>query len=151
MQGRTVTVNGDSFIDRGFYAFMAFIFVVTAAVGFGPNSIAILNGTNTNPPLTSHLHAFAMASWLILLATQATHKRLMFLATLAVVDAAVNRMRFLPGFGFNNPMAVWHTYELLLLVPVFASDLAKLGHIHSVNLIGISLIIGFTVVASVLW
>ncbi len=59
-------------MDRWFYACMAFLFVATAAVGFAPNSIAILTGTKTIPPLIIHAHALAMASWLILLATQAS-------------------------------------------------------------------------------
>jgi hypothetical protein len=212
-------------LDRGFYAFMAFLFVVAATVGFAPNSIAILTGTKTIPPLIIHAHALAMASWLVLLATQASlvaankrhihrrlgmvsvilapiivilmislafplpgegehaqgiaviqikritlfslffiwafvarktdsesHKRLMFLATLVVIDAAVNRMRwFLPGFGFDNNMALTHAYELLLLVPILVYDIKKLGRVHRVNLIGTTLIVAFSIVGSALW
>ena len=214
-----------SFPDRGFYAFMAFLFVATAAVGFAPNSIAILTGAKTVPPLLVHAHALAMASWLTLLATQASlvtankrhihrrlgmvsvvlapiivilmislafplpgerghaqgiaviqikrvtlfslffvwafvarktdleaHKRLMFLTTLVLIDAAVNRMSwFLPSFGIENRMAVSHAYELLLLVQILVFDKIKLGHIHRVNLIGTSLVAAFTIVASALW
>ena len=212
-------------LDREFYACMAFLFVAAAAVGFAPNSIAILTGAKTIPPLIIHAHALAMASWLILLATQASlvaankrhihrrlgmvsvilapiivilmislafplpgqgehaigisviqikritlfslffiwafvvrkndsdsHKRLMFLATLVVIDAAVNRMRwFLPKFGFENNMAITHAYELLLLVPILVYDIKKLGRVHRVNLIGTILIVAFSIVGSALW
>jgi hypothetical protein len=80
------------------------------------------------------------------------HKRLMFLATLVVLDAAFNRMRwFLPNFGFSNSLAVLHTYELLLLVPLFAYDLAKRGSIHWVYLIGTTMIIAFSIIAATFW
>lgn len=204
---------------------MAFLFVTAAAVGFGPNSLAILNGTKENPPLLVHLHAVAMASWLILLATQASlvaagkqhlhrrlgmvsvvlapiiilimiflafplpvdsehtvgiaviqikritlfslfyiwafrvrrtdsesHKRLMFLATLVVIDAAVNRMRwFLPDFGIDNRMALTRFYELFLILPIVIYDFKKLGRLHRVNAIGLSLVIAFSIVGSLLW
>ncbi len=76
----------------------------------------------------------------------------MFLTTLVLIDAPVNRMSwFLPSFGIENRMAVSHAYELLLLVPILVFDKTKLGHIHRVNLIGTSLVVAFTIVASALW
>ena len=78
------------------------------------------------------------------------HKRLMFLATLVIMDAAFNRLTWLPMLGFENGFAVRHAYELLLLLPILTYDKFKLGHIHRVNVIGISLIVGFTIVASLL-
>ncbi len=81
-----------------------------------------------------------------------SHKRLMFLATLVVIDAAVNRMSwFLPRFGFDNDMALTHAYELLLLVPIFVYDIKKLGRVHKANLIGTTLIVLFSIVGSALY
>ena len=203
---------------------MAVLFVATAVIGFGPNSVAILNGTKANPPLIIHLHAAAMASWLALLLAQAAliangngrlhrklgmvsvvlapimvvimfvlafplpegrehvnaiaviqikrimlfslfftwallsrksdtaaHRRLMFLATLVVLDAAFNRMKFLPTLGYENLIAVRHAWELVLLVPIAAYDIATIGRLHRVNAIGLPLIVAFSVVASLLW
>jgi hypothetical protein len=81
----------------------------------------------------------------------AAHKRLMFLATLIVIDAAFNRLTWLPTFGIENFIAVRHTYELLLLVPIFVYDMVKLGHIHRVNVVGTCLVVGFTIAASTIW
>ena len=81
-----------------------------------------------------------------------SHKRLMFLATLVVMDAAFNRMRwFLPDFGFTNRMALTHAYELVLLLPLLTYDWLKTGRIHRVYVIGIPIIVAFSVVASILW
>jgi hypothetical protein len=80
----------------------------------------------------------------------AAHKRLMFLATLVVIDAAFNRLRWLPMFGFENVLAVRHVYELILLAPLLVYDILKLGRIHRVNIIGSCLVIAFTIVASAL-
>ena len=210
--------------ERRFFAAMAVLFVATAVIGFGPNSVAILNGTKANPPFIIHLHAAAMTSWLALLMAQATliangnrrlhrklgivsvvlapimvaimfvlafplpegrehvnaiaviqvkritlfslfftwaflsrksdtaaHRRLMFLATLVVLDAAFNRMTFLPAFGYENLIAVRHAWELVLLVPIATYDLLTTGRLHHVNAIGIPLIIAFSIVASLLW
>jgi hypothetical protein len=57
---------------RSFYAGMAWLFVVVAIVGFAPRSLAIVSGAMKSPPLVVHLHAAVMASWVSLLATQAT-------------------------------------------------------------------------------
>jgi hypothetical protein len=81
-----------------------------------------------------------------------SHKRLMFLATLVVMDAAFNRMLwFLPDFGFTNRMVLMHAYELVLLVPLLTYDWIRTGQIHRVYLIGIPIIVAFSVVASILW
>jgi hypothetical protein len=55
-----------------FHAGMAWLLVVIAVVGFTPRSLAIVGGTMPNPPLVVHLHAAVLASWVALLAVQAT-------------------------------------------------------------------------------
>ena len=57
---------------RGFYAGMAWVLALVAIVGFTPRSLAIIHGTMPMPPLVVHLHAAVMASWVSLLAVQAT-------------------------------------------------------------------------------
>lgn len=66
------TENPASPIDRWFYTALAALFLITAIVGFGPNSASILAGDLPMPPMTVHIHAFVMTAWLILLLTQAS-------------------------------------------------------------------------------
>ena len=58
--------------ERPFHAGMAWLLVVVAVAGFAPRSLAIIHGTMPMPPLVVHLHAAVMASWVLLLAAQAT-------------------------------------------------------------------------------
>jgi hypothetical protein len=57
--------------DRRFYFGFTSVVALVAIVGFAPNSIGILGGTIPTPPLIVHLHAAAMAAWLLLLVAQA--------------------------------------------------------------------------------
>ena len=59
-------------VEPQFYAGMAWLFVIIAVAGFAPRSFAIVSGTMAVPPLVVHLHAAVMASWVTLLAVQAT-------------------------------------------------------------------------------
>ena len=79
-----------------------------------------------------------------------THKRMLFLATLVLLDAALLRMPWLPNFGTDN-VAITHAYQLLLFVPFLVRDFARFGRIHKANLIGLTLLLGTSVAASVLW
>jgi len=58
--------------ERHFHAGMAWLFVIVAITGFAPRSFAIVTGKMAVPPLVVHLHAAVMASWVVLLAIQAT-------------------------------------------------------------------------------
>lgn len=57
--------------DRRFYFFLTILIALVAITGFAPSSSGILNGTIPSPPLIVHLHAAAMATWLLLLVAQA--------------------------------------------------------------------------------
>lgn len=213
-------------LDRYFFALMALVFVATATLGFGPNSVAIVLGEKPNTPLIVQIHAAAMVSWLGLLATQASlialnklfwhrqvgiavvvlaptivvimivlaissfpglafhrgdaiavlqvkrialfslfcfmayqlrnsdresHKRFMIIATFTVLDAAFNRMTFLPTLGFESRFAFNRVAELALLVPLIVYDFAKLGRVHRATVLGVCLILPFTVAAILLW
>lgn len=64
------------FVDRWIYVFMAALFVVTALVGFIPDSLgkmgAVQAGFRPPFPLVLHIHAVLMGAWLLLLLTQTT-------------------------------------------------------------------------------
>ncbi len=220
---------GGSF-DRLFYPGMAWLFVVVAVVGFGPRSTAILGGAMANPPLIVHMHAAVMASWVLLLAAQAslsvagridlhrklglaalalapavlvmlaavtvarqtaaagtpaheivnnilflqirsillfplffiwamatrasdpqTHKRMILLATLMLLDAAIARMSWLPFNAFPTSYLAVHVYLVLLLVPAMVYDLVRLGRVHRAYVWGLAIVVPWVVATELVW
>lgn len=80
------------------------------------------------------------------------HKRLMFLATFAVLDAAFFRMEwFLPAFGIDNAVILGHLYQYVLLIPLLAFDVLTTGRIHPAYLVVIPFIIVSQTAAALLW
>jgi len=73
---KPVTGSYSRIADQWIYVFMAGLFVVTALVGFIPNSIGLLEAVEAGqrPPLPPilHTHAVLMGSWLLLLLAQTT-------------------------------------------------------------------------------
>jgi hypothetical protein len=213
-----------------FYAGMAWLLVVVAIAGFAPRSLAIINGTLPMPPLVVHLHAAVMASWVSLLAVQATlsltqrwnlhrkiglaslviaplvwimlvsitiarqnaafgtpagpivnnilfvqirsivffptffiwalrtrqsdpetHKRMMLLATLSLLDAAIARMNWLPYNQFPREYLAVHLYLLLLLVPALLHDLIRLRRVHRAWVWGLALMLPWVVATQFVW
>ena len=67
-----LTKTGFISFEGHFHAGMAWLFVLVAVSGFAPRSFAIVAGKMALPPLVVHLHAAVMASWVVLLAVQAT-------------------------------------------------------------------------------
>ena len=209
---------------------MAWLFVLVAIVGFAPRSFAIVTGSMPVPPLVVHLHAAVMASWVVLLATQATlslagrmdlhrkwglaslvvaplvltvliavtivrqndaagtpggpivnnilflqirsillfptffiwalrtrrtdppmHKRMMLLATLMLLDAAIARMNWLPYNEFPRHYLAVHLYLLLLLVPALLHDLLREGRIHRAWVWGLALTVPWVVATEFIW
>lgn len=216
--------------ERPFYAGMAWLLVVVAVGGFAPRSLAIIHGTMPMPPLVVHLHAAVMASWVTLLAVQATlalsgridlhrkfglaslvvgplvmimliaitiirqndaagtpagpvvnnilfvqirsillfptffiwalltrrtdpqtHKRMMLLTTLMLLDAAIARMSWLPYNEFPKDYLAVHLYLLLLMVPPLLYDLIHLRRIHRAWVWGLVLILPWVVAADFVW
>jgi hypothetical protein len=94
-------------------------------------------------------------AWAILArrASPETHKRMMMLATFAVIDAALGRMSWLPGYGGapDQSYTIIHLYQLLLLAPAVVYDLVRFGRVHKAYLIGIGLFLPFAVATHVLW
>jgi hypothetical protein len=86
-----------------------------------------------------------------------THKRMMILATFALVNAAIGRMRWLPGYDFPDdafaPVSFGpaHLYHLLLLVPVLVHDVIRRGRPHRAYLAGLALIIPVMLGTHLLW
>jgi hypothetical protein len=218
------------FLERHFHAGMAWLFVIVAVAGFAPRSLAIVSGMMPSPPLVVHLHAAVMASWVSLLAVQATlslagrmdlhrkwgaaslvvaplvlimliaitivrqnaaagtpagpivnnillvqiraivlfptfliwalrtrrtdpemHKRMMLLATLMLLDAAIARMSWLPYNEFPKGYVAVHIYLLLLLVPALLYDLIRRGRIHRAWVWGLALTLPWVVATEFVW
>jgi len=226
----SVSSTGGPFLERHFHAGVAWFFVIVAIAGFAPRSLAIVTGMMPTPPLVVHLHAAVMASWVSLLAVQATlslagrmdlhrkwgvaslvvaplvlimliavtivrqnaaagtpagpivnnilfvqirsivlfptffiwalrtrrtdtemHKRMMLLATLMLLDAAIARMSWLPYNEFPKSYLAVHIYLLLLLVPALLHDLIRRGRIHRAWVLGLALTLPWVVATELLW
>lgn len=79
-----------------------------------------------------------------------THKRLMILATLLPLPAAIDRMTWMPATIPDNPASI-HLYSLLWLLPVLIYDIARRGRVHRAYVIGIALNLPFIAVSHLLW
>jgi surface polysaccharide O-acyltransferase-like enzyme len=79
-----------------------------------------------------------------------THKRLMILATLLPLPAAIDRMTWMPATIPDNPASI-HFYSLLWLLPVLIYEIARRGRIHRAYVIGIALNLPFIAVSHFLW
>jgi hypothetical protein len=88
--------TGSPFLERHFHAGMAWFFVIVAVAGFAPRSLAIVSGMMPSPPLVVHPHAAVMASLRTRRTDPEMNKRMMLLATLMLLDAAIVRMSGLP-------------------------------------------------------
>ncbi len=80
-----------------------------------------------------------------------THKRMMLMATLMLLDAAIARMTWLPFNVFPNGYLAVHLYLLLLLVPALLYDLMTLGRIHRAWVAGLALVLPWVVLTEFVW
>ena len=80
------------------------------------------------------------------------HKRMMILATLMPLSAAIDRiaLRWLPT-NFPTGYETEYGYLLLWLVPVLVYDLWRRGRVHRAYVIGIACNIPFFVLNHYLW
>jgi hypothetical protein len=78
------------------------------------------------------------------------HKRLLILATVLPLPAAIDRMTFLPTSMPDSPLTV-HLYQLLWLAPVLIYDLWRRGRLHRVYVIGIALNLPFIAYSYLRW
>lgn len=79
----------------------------------------------------------------------AAHKRLLLLATVILMQAAVDRIRFLPGLG--AALYIRFIYLDALLIPLFIYDLLTLKHIHKITMIGIACIVFLQFAVTLAW
>ncbi len=80
-----------------------------------------------------------------------THGRMMLLAMLMLLDAAIARMGWLPFNAFPNDYLAIHLYLLLLLVPGLVRDLVVRGRIHRAWLAGLALIVPWVIATEFVW
>lgn len=80
-----------------------------------------------------------------------THKRMMLLATLMVVDAAIARMSWLPFNNFPFSYIAVHVWLLLLIVPALIYDTVKLGRPHRAWIRGLALFLPWVVATEFIW
>lgn len=147
-----------------------FVTMATIVVGRGA---FLLDGSNAMPPET-RAHALAFIAFVMGRAAilfglcyawavaarktdRETHKRMMILATFAVIDAALGRMSWLPGWSGDAFMTSTsgydpiHVYQLLLLAPVVVHDLLRFGRVHWAYLLGGALFVASSVAMHVAW
>ena len=79
------------------------------------------------------------------------HKRLMTLATFVLVQAALDRMHWLPGLDLPGFWETGVRGYVLLLLPLFIFDLVTLRRIHPATLLGSGLIVAMHGVVSFYW
>lgn len=117
--------------ERLAFPLTAWLIAAAAFVGFAPNSLAILTGRAENPPLIIHVHAAAMAGWIVLLVVQATlialgrrlvHQRLgmtaMILAPVIVALMITIAIQYYPG-GEIGPAVVVTQLRRIVLFSLF--------------------------------
>jgi hypothetical protein len=80
-----------------------------------------------------------------------THKRMMLMATLVLMDAATGRIEWLPGNILANSYAMAPVYHLALAAPALVSDVVRSGRLHRVYVIGLSMLLLSMIATSVLW
>ena len=96
---------------------------------------------------------FAITVFLALRARKndsATHKRLMVLAPIVAMPAALDRMTWLPN---TMPISPWgpELYILLIALPLFAWDLYRLGQIQRAYKIWLALVLPTGALVILLW
>jgi hypothetical protein len=78
------------------------------------------------------------------------HKRLMILATVVPIGAAIQRITWLPSTMPDSPMTL-DVLPPLLVLPLFLWDLYRLRRVHRAYWIWLGLLLPFVVVSQMLW
>jgi len=79
-----------------------------------------------------------------------THKRLLILATVLPLPAAIDRMTWLYSTLPASPTSA-EVYSLLWLMPALIYDVARRGSVHRAYVIGIALNLPFVAASQLLW
>lgn len=80
-----------------------------------------------------------------------THKRMMLMSTLVLIDAAIARMSWLPGNAMPVSYDMVHIYVLLLIAPALIFDKLNHGKVHRAYIIGLAMLVPWMIVTSFLW
>jgi hypothetical protein len=79
-----------------------------------------------------------------------THKRMMILATLMPLGAAITRIDWLPT-TMPGSYVSQYAYLLLWLAPALIHDMVRRGAVHRAYVIGIGLTVPYAIVSQLLW
>jgi len=79
------------------------------------------------------------------------HKRLLLLATLNLIDAAIARMSWLPFNAFPVSYAAVHGYLLLLLLPGLLHDQIRRRQLHPAWRYGLALMLPWVLATELIW
>lgn len=113
----------------------------------------IVHGSNILLTQSRSILYFALfVAWALLVrkTDYETHKRMMLLATVTLLGAAITRMTWLPT-TFPADYAAPHAYMFLLLAPALAYDIVRLGRPHRAYLIGLALLLPWVIATQSLW
>lgn len=138
---------------------MLIVMIATSIDGYqrhlaaGRPRVLLANALLGEASLVLQFGVLAGAALLARRAAPETHKRMVLLATLPLLNAAVGRMPWLPftagtSSDFDNVSAL---YPLLLIVPALLNDVARLGRMHRAYLVGIAIIVASTAATNALW
>jgi hypothetical protein len=94
----------------------------------------------------------ALIIWALLVRREdpETHKRLIFVATLPPLSAAIDRIEWLPTSLPASPASIFVT-QLLWLAPLLIYDLWRRGRLHKAYVIGIALNLPFIIFSYLNW
>lgn len=81
----------------------------------------------------------------------ATHKRMMLLSTLILIDAAIARMNWLPGNNIELTYNLTFFYQFVLFAPALLYDRIRLGKFHKAYVWGLDLYLPWVLVTALLW
>jgi hypothetical protein len=94
--------------------------------------------------------AFIVWALLVRKEDSETHKRLMFIATIPALSAAIDRIEWLPTTLPASPASIFAT-QLLWLSPLLLYDLWRHGRMHKACVIGIALNLPFIAFSYLNW
>lgn len=80
-----------------------------------------------------------------------THKRVMILASVLPIGAALARMTWVPGNDLLATFNIGSVMELALLAPALAYDLLRHGRLHRAYVIGLALTIPWMIATHFVW
>lgn len=84
--------------------------------------------------------AYFIGAWVTRKTNASAHKRFLMLGTMVLLQAAINRTRWLPMFG-QDPTIVYFIYLDLIFIPLLVYDYLSLRRIHRVTWMGALFII----------